>query len=129
MSLRQYIILMLIIAILASGTWGFILFGINPNEAGLGIFSLFYISLLICFACLFSALGLMTRAWILKKNTDLGAQARRSFRQGMLLAALSVGLLYFQTKNILNWWTIILFIGALTMLEFFLISYKAKKQV
>lgn len=126
MNFKQYIILMSVSSLLAWLTWGFILFGINPNEAGLGVYFLFYISLLLAAACSFSILGLVLRVWLLKREQNISHQAGKSFRQAILLAGLTTGLLYFQSKNILNWWTIILFIAVLTMIEFFLISYKRK---
>lgn len=105
-------------------TWGFIVFGINPEEAELGTFFLFYAGLLLALACTLSIAGLITRVWILKKDELVSRLAAKSFRQAILLSALLTGILYFQSKHILNWWIIILFIAVLTMLEFFLISYK-----
>lgn len=124
MNFRQYIILMGISALFAWATWVFILFGISPNEAGLGIVFLFYIALLLAIACSLSILGLVLRFYVFKKGHSISYQAAKAFRQGMLLSVLVVGLLYLQSKGILNWWTIILFIAVLTLIEFFLISYK-----
>ena len=126
MNFKQYITLMIISTGLAWLTWGFILFGISPSEAGLGVFFLFYISLLLAIACSLSILGLIIRSLVFKGKESAPKQAGKSFRQAMLLATLITGLLYLESKNILNWWTIILFIVVLTMVEFFLISYKTK---
>jgi len=120
---------MLISSFLAWLTWGFIIFGINPEEAGLGVFFLFYISLLLALACTLSIAGLVVRVWILKQSEIVSRQAAKSFRQAILLATLFSGILYFQSKHILNWWVITLFIAVLSMLEFFLISYRSKSQV
>ncbi len=120
---------MLISAGLAWLTWGFIIFGINPNEAELGVFFLFYISLLAALSCTFSILGLVVRVWILKQNEVVPRQAAKAFRQAIFLATLFTGILYFQGKHILNWWIIILFIAVLSMLEFFLISYRKNPQL
>ncbi|PIR66928.1 MAG: hypothetical protein COU51_01325 [Parcubacteria group bacterium CG10_big_fil_rev_8_21_14_0_10_36_14] len=108
---------------LAWATWGFVLFGISPHEAGWGIFFIFYISLLLAVSCSLAILGLIVRVWILKKD-NTPHEAGKSFRQAILLGILVIGLLYLEGKGILNWWVILLFIGALTMLEFFLVSYK-----
>ena len=124
MNFKQYIILMTVSSLLAWLTWGFILFGISPNEAGLGVFFLFYASLLLAIACSLSILGLVVRVWLLKQRDKISFQAGKSFRQAMLLGTLVIGLLYFQGKDILSWWTIALLIAILTMVEFFLISYK-----
>ena len=126
MNFRQYIILMIISAGLAWLTWGFILFGISPNENGLGVFFLFYTSLLLAIACSLSILGLVIRSQLFKNKESASKQAGKSFRQAILLATLTTGILYLASKNILNWWTIVLFIVVLTMIEFFLISYKTK---
>jgi len=129
MNFKQYITLMIISAALAWLTWGFIIFGINPNEAELGVFFLFYVSLLAALSCTFSVLGLVIRVWVLKQKDVVSRQAAKSFRQAIFLAALFTGILYFQGKHILNWWIIILFIAVLSMLEFFLISYRKNPQL
>jgi hypothetical protein len=126
MNAKQYLILMSIPAVLTWLTWGFIMVGIGPSEAGFGILFLFYVSLAIALACTISVMGFVFRNFITAKKTDISASAKKSFRQAMLLSILSVGLLYFQSKRILNWWTIILFIGTLAAIESFLISYKTK---
>ncbi|MFH1193454.1 MAG: hypothetical protein V1661_00500 [bacterium] len=128
MNFRQYIILMSISSVLAWLTWAFIVFGINPDEAGLGILFLFYISLLLALSCSLSIAGLIIRVWALRQKELVSRQAAKSFRQAILLATLLTGILYFQSKHILNWWIIALFIAALSMLEFFLISYKKPMQ-
>lgn len=128
MRLKQYIILMLISAFLAWLALGLIIFGINPDEAGLGVYFLFYVSLLAALSCTLSIFGLAIRSWILKQNGIVSRQAAESFRQAMLLSAFFVGILYFQSKHILNWRIIILFIAALSMLEFFLISYRPRQK-
>ncbi|MFC1612466.1 hypothetical protein ACFL29_01305 [Patescibacteria group bacterium] len=124
MNFKQYITLMTISAGLMWLTWGLILFNVNPTEAGWGIFFLFYASLLLAAACSLAILGFVVRVWLLRYKKNVSMEAGKSFRQAVLLAALITGLLYFQSKNILNWWTIILFIAVLTLAEFFLISYK-----
>lgn len=128
MNLKQYIILMIISSCLAWFTWGFIVFSISPDEAGLGVFFLFYVSLLAAMSCTFSILGLFVRAWVLKRDEIASRLAAKSFRQAILLSILFAGILYFQSKHILNWWVIILFIAVLTALEFFLISYRSRQR-
>jgi hypothetical protein len=128
MNFRQYIILMSISSVLAWLTWAFIIFGISPDEAGLGILFLFYASLLLSLSCSLSVAGLIIRVWALRQKELVSRQATKSFRQAVLLSTLLTGILYFQSKHILNWWVIALFIAALSMLEFFLISYKKQIQ-
>jgi len=126
MNLRQYIILMIISSVLAWLTWCFVLIYTNPEDAGLGIFFLFYSTLLIALASSFSILGLIIRVWILKQYNSASYLASKSFRQAVLLSTLIIAVLYFQNKSILNWWVILLSIVILTMVEFFIISYKNK---
>lgn len=128
MNFKQYIVLMAVSSILAWLTWGFIIFGINPDEAGLGVYLLFYASLLAALSCSLSILGLTIRVWILKQKDIISQQATKSFRHAIFLSALFTGILYFQSRNILNWWIIILFIAALSMLEFFIISYRPRQK-
>lgn len=128
MNFKQYIILMMISSILAWITWIFIVFGINPDEAGLGVYFLFYASLLAAISCSLSVLGLTIRVWILKQREIISHQAAKSFRHAVFLSTFFTGILYFQSKHILNWWIIILFIAALSMLEFFIISYRPQQR-
>lgn len=119
---------MIISSCLAWFTWGFIVFSISPDEAGLGVFFLFYVILLAAMGSTFSILGLFIRTLILKQNEIASRLAAKSFRQAILLSILFTGILYFQSKHILNWWIIILFIAILTALEFFLISYRSRQK-
>lgn len=129
MNLKQYITLMIISSCLAWFTWGFIVWNISPEEAGLGVFFLFYVGLLMAMSCTFSILGLLIRSLVLKQDEIAPRLAAKSFRQAILLSILFTGILYFQSKHILNWWIIILFIAILTALEFFLISYRSRQRI
>lgn len=128
MNFKQYIFLMSISAMLGWLTWGFILFGINPQEAELGVFFLFYTSLLLALSCTLSTLGLIFRMWLLRGRQKVSQQAKKAFRQAILLSLLMIGILYLESKDILSWWIIILFVAVLTLIEFFLISYKVQSQ-
>jgi hypothetical protein len=126
MNFRQYIILMMMSAIFGWITWLFIVFDTNPADAGLGMFFLFYASLITAATCTLSVLGFVVRARFLKQKEALSLQAAKSFRQAIFLSVFFGGLLFFQSKRILSWWLAVLFIAILTMAEFFIISLKPR---
>ena len=104
--------------------WLLVINLVNPEEAGILGFVFFYVSLFIALWGTFSVMGFYFRKLILKEEM-LIKHIKVSFRQGILFAILITGSLFLQSKNLLTWWNIVLFIIALTLLELFFISYKS----
>lgn len=97
---------------------------VDPVEGGLLGLALFYAALSLALIGTFSVLGMLFRA-MLRKHEAATRHVAISFRQGLLLTILVVGSLILQSRMILTWWNLLLFAGTLTVLEFFLISFRS----
>lgn len=105
------------------GAWVVVINNIDPTETGFLGFDFFYFSLFLAITGTLSVIGFFVRKLVLKEELAFRHVAV-SFRQGILFAILIVGSLVLQSHKLLTWWNIILFILALTVLEFFFISFK-----
>lgn len=108
--------------------WAMIINITNPAEAGFWGFFFFYASLFLALAGTLSVIGFFIRKLVLKEELAFRHVAV-SFRQAVLFAILVVGSLILQSKGLLTWWNILLFILVLTILEFFFISFKKQSRV
>lgn len=125
MTLKQYLILMSASAIFCWLIWILTLFYIDPTSAGILGLVFFYLSLFLALAGSLSVLGLISRAKFGKEEPIFKTVAT-SFRQAAMLGLLVVASLILKSKDILTWWNMVFLILAVTVLEFFFISYKRK---
>lgn len=110
MTLRLYLILMSIGALICWLAWFFVLGSIDPKQAGFFGFLFFYSSLFLALAGTFSVIGFLIKKIILKKDQIVFHHVRSTFRQGMLGATVIIlWLILLQTK-LLTWWNAILLI-------------------
>jgi hypothetical protein len=124
MTLRQYFFWMVLSTVLCWLGWWSVVWMVDPAEAGLlGIF-LFYAALSLALIGTFSIFGLLFRA-LKRRQEPVSRHAATSFRQSVLLTVLVSGSLALQSRSLLTWWNIMLFIATVTVLEFFLISYRS----
>lgn len=105
--------------------FGLVVFLVSPEEAGLTGFSLFYLSLFLALAGIFSIIGFIFR-YLLKRHEFAYEQAKTALRQGLMFALLVVAALFLQGQKLLVWWNLILLIGLLAGIEYFFISNSSK---
>jgi hypothetical protein len=106
--------------------WLVVLYYINPTEAGLIGFLLFYFSLFVAVFGTFSLLGFFIRVWFSKEEVifrHLGIATRQSLWFALLL----VGTLAMKGANFMRWWSILLLMLFLILLEFFFLSRKVAR--
>ena len=121
MTLRSYLIGMFICSLLCLGSWILILIYVDPTNAGLLEFALFYLSLFFGLAGIFTLVGFYFRR-LFAKNEIVFAHIGVSFRQGFFLAIILAGSLLLQNLGMFIWWTAILFIASITLLEFYFMT-------
>jgi len=113
MTLRLYLVLMSVGALICWLAWFFVLSSMDPNEAGFFGFLFFYASLFLALAGTFSVIGFLFKKIILKNDQIVFHHVKSTFRQGMLVAMVIIlGLILLQI-NLLTWWN-----GALLILLF-----------
>lgn len=121
MSLKAYIWSLILSTFLALGAWLFILFNIDPYEAGLAGQILFYFSLWIFL------LGLWVNILVWLRVKFLGGEGAietmgLSFRQGFLLALLIVSIIALNATGYFTWWIGLLVTAGIFLVEFYFLS-------
>lgn len=115
MTLKTYLNLMLICTLICWGAWVLSLFVINPEEAGLLGFILFYFSLFLAILGTAAIIGFLIRARLGK--TPIFVQVSIAFRQGIWIAIVIVFLLLLKGFNLLRWWNSVLLILIIIIVE------------
>ncbi|MFZ5982275.1 MAG: hypothetical protein ACOYS2_01735 [Patescibacteria group bacterium] len=121
MTLRSYIWGIRIINLISLCALSLVIYFVDPEKAGFFGLVAFYCAL---FFFLAGFLNLML-LWI--RRLGLGSEAalsslRLSFRQGILLAILFIGLLILQSFRALFWWDALLLAGAIFLVEMYFLS-------
>jgi len=125
MSLKNYILLMLLATIACCLAFFAVIYFFDPFESGFLALFFFYTSLFLALVGIFSILGLFIRL-IFTKDNLVFKKVIASFRQAIwfaLLIIISLNMLSFQ---LLIWKNIIILVFAFTLIELFFISYKSK---
>jgi hypothetical protein len=127
MTLRNYLYLMGGATAMSAGALALILATVDPETASGAVFAIFYACVFLTVTGLLSIIGFTARVFLLGKRLFISQEVAISFRQSMLIAAMIVAALYLKSRDQLNWWTAMLIIALLTLLEFFFISAKIRR--
>lgn len=122
MTLKQYLSFMLLGTILCWIAWGLIVTSTDPTAAPWFVFFFFYASLFLALIGTFSLLGFGWRIWQHKQESVIFRHVRKTFRQGVLFAALVISALYLKSQEMLTLWTSILLVFVLVVFESFFLS-------
>lgn len=117
MTLRQYIVLMLLGTLISAAGLGTIFSVVNPNEAGALIFIALYTLIFFFLLGVFSLLGLLARTTIIGKDQTTPLKVEISFRQGVLFAALVTAAIIMNAHSLLTWWNSVLIVSAVSLIE------------
>ncbi len=125
MSHHRYLAIIGAAGVVSWIAWIVVLSRIDPKPGlnsvnGLGL-GLFYLSLFFALACTFAVIGFYLRLW-LNKNEIFYQHILISFRQGALLSTIAIGCLTFQLLRVLTWWSGLLLIATVTMVEFYFMA-------
>jgi hypothetical protein len=124
MTLRQYLFWMLLATALCWLGWASVVWTVDPVDAGALGAALFYATLCLALVGTFSVAGLAVRATA-RRHEPISRHAAVSFRQGVLLTCLLAGSLALQSRALLTWWNLLLFVATVTVLEVFLASIRS----
>ena len=112
---------MLLSTLICWGAWVLILVSIDPNTSGFIGPLIFYVALFFALVGTFSLIGFYLRVWF-SRNEVIYQHVTTSFRQGILLSVALVGVLVLQSFRYLTWWSVLLFVAAVIILELFFLS-------
>lgn len=128
MILRLYLFSLYLILFLAAGLTALIVFNINPNQSPFWMIMLFYLCFFLFWAALFGLIGFYLKVWATNREV-IFAHLLPTLRQSMMVALAIAGLLFLQQLRVLSWWTAVLFLLAVLMIEFFFRSKKVTTKV
>ena len=121
MTLKSYIWGMRITALFSIGALVSVVFFVDPEANGTAGKLLFYLVLFLVLSALFNLMLLRFRKNMTNQETA-GLNIYLSFRQGMLLALLAVGLLILQSFRMLVWWDGLLLLAGIFLIELYFLS-------
>ena len=124
MSLRQYIVTMILATILCWVSFGFVVVNIYPYDAGSLSFLFFYLSTFLSLMGTLSLIIFGFHSMLSKKNEPLYKLVQDSFKDGVVLSTLLTSLLYLQGKNLLTIWNTMILVSVLLSLSIFLFFNK-----
>lgn len=103
--------------------WIYVLATIDPTSTNWLGFLLFYLSLFLALTGTASIIGFLVR-FIALKHELVFRQVKDAFRQSFLFSLLIVAALYLLSQHLFSWLNAAFLVIALTLLEYFLISYR-----
>jgi len=124
MTIRHYLLLMLMGTALSWGAIVLIMTMVDPTGTQPLIFAVFFASLFLALTGTFSVLGFISRIAVLGKGFHLSKQVAVSFRQAAILSLLVTVALFLQSRSLLNWWNAALIVALATVIESFFITTK-----
>ena len=128
MSFRMFLISLIVGTILAWISWFIIIINVDPQQAGVIGFTMFYTSLTLSLIGTLFVISHWFRLHFLKKKVLL-TRIHTSLRQAMFFTVLIVCWMILKSQNISNFWNTLLLILILTVLEFFFLSRQKRTPV
>ncbi|HVM90858.1 MAG TPA: hypothetical protein VMU11_03110 [Verrucomicrobiae bacterium] len=111
MGYRSFLLLMVAATTASLGGWGYILLNVNPDEAGLVGFVLFYITLFAACVGLLTLFGIVIRVHLRKRHATAFREVRIAFRHALWLSLVAVVCLALSAQGWLNiWWFLLLLV-------------------
>jgi len=125
MTLRSYLLIMIITTVFLWGGFLFVSWTINPEITNWLGFLLFYVSLFFAISGTAAIVGFIVRFIGLKRELAWYSVSA-AFRQSFIFAFLIVATLFLLSKDLFTWYNLIFLVIGLTILEYFLISYSTR---
>lgn len=128
MSFRGYLLSMASATFVCWGAVALVVTSINPFETGAFGLALFYVSLFLAVVGTLALLGISLRARFFPSEPSF-LRVFISFRQALWFGILVDGALFLAHQSLLTWWTLLLFIALLTVLESLFVSLLPRRSV
>ena len=118
--------MMILGTLLCWGAWALVLIYLDPVSAGWLGFGFFYGSLYIAGVGSFALVGTGLRMMFVKQGV-VTRQVAIAFRQAFFFSFIVVAALFLQSKEIFTWWSMLLLVAAVTLIEFAIVSLKRRE--
>lgn len=117
MTLKTYLITIAVGTVLCFVAWGTVIVNIDPDEAGVVGFFLFYTTLFLGIIGLSSTLGLAIRKLVFVQEEVVFRHIKRTFRQSIIFALLAIVTLILLQIGFLRWWNAVILVALGIVLE------------
>lgn len=121
MPYNKYLSIIALSAAFSWIAWLLVIFKLNPYSTMGVSLSFFFLSLLIALSSTFTIIGFYVRVWLFR-NEVFYKHISISLRQGILIGILSVFSLVFQMLRVLTWWSGLLLVLVIVLIEFYFSS-------
>ena len=125
MTLKQYLIIMIIMTLVCWSVWVYVIFSVNPEITNIIGYILFYVSLFLALIGTSAIIGFLVRFIGLKQKLVFHS-VKEAFRQSFLFSILIVVSLFLLSKDLFTWLNLFFLVIGLSVLEFFLLSYSSR---
>lgn len=127
MTLRQYVIIMMLSTTLCWVSWAFVILNVDPYTSGLLGFAFFYISFFFALLGTSSLIVFGLYRLIIKPTQPMFRYVQSSFRTAFILSLLIIGSLFLSGAGYLKWWNVALLVGlSIVTLIFFYMSKRSE---
>jgi len=121
MSIKTYIWIFRILALIGVVALGVVVSTVDPEVSGIGGKILFYATLFFVLVAVFNLIFLWARRMMLQEEM-VAETLSVSFRQGALLSFLVIILLFLQSARVLVWWDGLLVVAGVSLIELYFLS-------
>lgn len=128
MTLKQYLITMLIGTILCWTAWIFVIFNVDPLQSNLMGFIFFYLSLFLSLLGTISMLAFLLHRFFSRELLPIYKYVQKSFRHAVIISSILVLLLFLQGIQVLTIWNLGAFILIILLIISFFLSTKFSRQ-
>ena len=126
MSLRFYIILMVLGTAVCWGAWALVLIFLDPASADWLGFLLFYSSLYLALVGSFAIIGMGLRL-LFAQSGGVFREVAIAFRQAFFFGFMVIAALLLQKEGLFTWWNMLLLVAALTLIELFFLAMRHRE--
>ncbi|MFA6522130.1 MAG: hypothetical protein WCT24_00875 [Patescibacteria group bacterium] len=123
MNIKGYLAIFGTGTVLAWIAWGVVLWNIDPFTAGLPMILVFYLTLFAGLMGTIATIATLVRVQFDSEN-ELEEIVSTSLRQAVMLSAMMVGCLFLASKSWFHWWSVLLLIAGVSLIEYFFVSYR-----
>ncbi|MFH0854599.1 MAG: hypothetical protein V1891_03850 [bacterium] len=124
MNFKQFLIIMLIGALICWAMFLLVIFNIDPANGFISLL-LFYSSLTMALIGSLSIIGTIIRIFVLKKQI-IFKEVKNSLRQSFLFSFFIIIILILQSKSILAWWNALFLVIVFAAFEGLIVSIGRK---
>ncbi len=128
MGYRPFIWLMVAATAASMLGWVYILLHVDPGEAGIVGFVLFYLTLFASSVGLLTLAGVTVRVHVRKRQATAFREVRVAFRHGVLLSFVAILSLALSANGLLNFWWFLGFVIVIGGIEYAALLVKESRR-